>query len=292
MTTKSMTGYGKATIQTNLGLLTTEIKSLNSKTFDLSLRLPSVLFNKDLELRTQLAQEINRGKISVFVHLEQNNDTQNALINQELAIQYYQQACEIAQKLGVQPSPNLLETVLALPNITQSHSADADEETWLQTKKCLNLAIENFNDFRVEEGTKLSEELLSYIENILLFLDKIVGEDQNRIAYIKEKIQKTIEEHVKKDQIDQNRFEQEIIYYLEKLDITEEKVRLKQHCDYFIKTLKTETQNGKKLGFIAQELNREMNTIGSKANNAQIQQWVVEMKNELEKIKEQTLNLL
>jgi uncharacterized protein (TIGR00255 family) len=292
--TKSMTGYGKSTTQTEIGLLTTEIKCLNGKINDLSLRLPQPLHAKENDLRTLLTTEILRGKASVTITIETNNNTNNTpLINTALATEYYHQATALAHSLGIKPSKNLLNTVLQMPHITHTATTEPTPELWQATKNCVQNALLNFNEFRTTEGSKLAEELQNYIQTILAFLDKIIAEDPQRITQIKEKLQKNLQENTTKIlQIDQNRLEQELIFYIEKLDITEEKIRLQQHCTYFTHTLQNELHNGKKLGFIAQEINREINTIGSKANNAHIQQWVVEMKNELEKIKEQTLNLL
>lgn len=289
---KSMTGYGLAVKDFATAKYTVEIKSLNSKFLELSLKLPKSFSEKELILRNECSKQIERGKVNVSITVEYpDNLTKSASINQRLLKLYYQQLKSVATELGDSGS-NLLQLALTFPEVIQYEDDVISEEEWKVLISTFDEAMVNFKTFRADEGTVLQKDLTLRISNILLSLEKVEEQEPHRIPLIRERLKQLMEEYVGKENMDQNRFEQELIYYIDKLDITEEKIRLRSHCDYFHETLKSPDANGKKLGFISQEIGREINTMGSKANDAQIQQIVVQMKEELEKIKEQLLNVL
>ena len=289
---KSMTGYGLAVKDFATAKYTVEIKSLNSKFLELSLKLPKSFSEKELILRNECSKQIERGKVNVSITVEYpDNLTKSASINQRLLKLYYQQLKSVATELGDSGS-NLLQLALTFPEVIQYEDDVISEEEWKVLISTFDEAMVNFKMFRADEGTVLQKDLTLRISNILLSLEKVEEQEPHRIPLIRERLKQLMEEYVGKENMDQNRFEQELIYYIDKLDITEEKIRLRSHCDYFHETLKSPDANGKKLGFISQEIGREINTMGSKANDAQIQQIVVQMKEELEKIKEQLLNVL
>lgn len=289
---KSMTGYGLAVKDFATAKYTVEIKSLNSKFLELSLKLPKSFSEKELILRNECSKQIERGKVNVSITVEYpDNLTKSASINQRLLKLYYQQLKSVATELGDQGS-NLLQLALTFPEVIQYEDDVISEEEWKVLISTFDEAMVNFKTFRGDEGTVLQKDLTLRISNILSSLEKVEEQEPNRIPLIRERLKQLMEEYVGKENMDQNRFEQELIFYIDKLDITEEKIRLRSHCDYFHETLKSPDANGKKLGFISQEIGREINTMGSKANDAQIQQIVVQMKEELEKIKEQLLNVL
>lgn len=287
---KSMTGYGKASLENEGKKITVEIRSLNSRQFDLSLRLASVFREKELELRNLLSKHLERGKVDFSLYFEAAEEVVGPVINRELARSYFKQLQSLSQELGT-GSNDLLHLVMKMPDVMKGEKPEFDEKEWEHASSTVNEAIKAFQNFRAEEGKVLQEEFTKRINLIMSFLSEIESQDSSRIKNIKQRIHKSLEEVVDKERIDENRFEQELIFYLEKIDITEEKLRLKTHCDYFIKTME-EDSPGRKLGFITQEIGREINTIGSKANNADIQKIVVQMKDELEKVKEQLLNVL
>ena len=289
---KSMTGFGL--ISQDLGNVkyTVEIKSLNSKFLELSVKIPRVFADKEFELRNECSRTIERGKVNLSINIEQNEAKTAALgIDIDLLQQYLEQLKTVSEKTN-QPANNLLQLALGLPDVMKYQEEKASENEWKTVTQLVKKAIEAFQQFRLDEGNVLENDLKLRIGIILQNLEKVVAEEPARIITIKDRLNNFLAEAVGKDNIDQNRFEQELIYYIDKLDITEEKIRLKTHCDYFLETLKSADANGKKLGFIAQEIGREVNTLGSKANNAAIQKFVVGMKEELEKIKEQLLNVL
>jgi uncharacterized protein (TIGR00255 family) len=286
-----MTGFGKASGTYASKNITVEIKSLNSKSFDLSVRLPGAFKEKEMELRSQLNKDLERGKIDFLVYFEQTSITKKHAINQELALAYFQELKILSDAIS-QSQPNYLNTILNMPGVLETAHGETDEEEWKALKEIIAMALEDFNKFRADEGKELGEELISRIYTIQSHLLEIENLDPQRVSNVRERINQSIAEFVESEKIDKNRFEQELIYYIEKLDITEEKFRLRTHCNYFITTLNEEMNNGKKLGFILQEIGREINTIGSKANDAGVQKLVVQMKDELEKIKEQALNVL
>ena len=288
---KSMTGFGKATLEWNSSTIAVEVRSLNSKQLDLGFRIPSRYKSKELELRATSTRLIERGKADVSIQLETNNGEKELAINKSLAKNYFAELKALATELN-EPTNDLLSLVLKMPEVLKSQPEEAEEAELEQLKTCLDKAIAEFVKFRLEEGNVLQNEFETRIHNIVNLLQSVELLDVKRATALRSRIEKNIAEFVDKEKIDQNRFEQELIYYIEKIDITEEKLRLKTHCDYFLKTMNEEESVGRKLGFISQELGREINTIGSKANDSDIQKLVVQMKDELEKIKEQLLNVL
>lgn len=289
---KSMTGYGLASADHENVKFAVEIKSLNSKFLELNLKLPRAFSEKELLLRNICSKEIERGKVSVSINIERSEENlKGATINAALLSKYYKQLEEINLQLGANSS-NLLQAVLNFPEVISYTEEEANEDDWGILNNTFIKALESFNQFRLAEGVVLKTDLELRIKNILQFFSEIEVLEPLRIPQIRSRLNQFLEDNVGKVNVDQNRLEQELIYYIDKLDITEEKIRLKSHCDYFIETLKSKDANGKKLGFISQEIGREINTMGAKANDAQIQQLVVGMKEELEKIKEQLLNVL
>lgn len=287
---QSMTGYGKATHEINGCLVTAEIKSVNSKAFELNLKLPGSYRCKEQELRTLLSSEIERGKADISIMFESNGEIKTGTLNRKLIKAYVKDLMTIGKELKLEKN-NYLQLALALPNAMNLEKSEFSEGEWKMADQLVRKAIKEFQLFRLNEGKVLEKDLLLRIKNILHRLKEIEKFEPQRMTIIKTRLSKMLSGH-DDSLIDKNRFEQELIYYLEKLDITEEKVRLKSHCDYFLETMKEKTSNGKKLGFIIQEIGREINTIGSKANDADIQRHVVEMKDELEKMKEQLANVL
>jgi uncharacterized protein (TIGR00255 family) len=289
---KSMTGYGLASTDHQNVKFAVEIKSLNSKFLELNLKLPKAFSDKELLLRNICSKEIERGKVSVSINIERGEEAlKGATINAALLSKYYKELEEINISLGAN-SNNLLQAVLNFPDVISYVEDEVSENDWTILNSTFTKALENFNNFREAEGNVLKTDLELRIKNILSFFSQIEVLEPLRIPQIKSRLNQFLEDNVGKINVDQNRLEQELIYYIDKLDITEEKIRLRSHCDYFIDTLKSKDANGKKLGFISQEIGREINTMGAKANDAQIQQLVVGMKEELEKIKEQLLNVL
>lgn len=287
---KSMTGFGKASQELSDKTINIEIRSLNSKSADISLRLSSGLRNYELELRNEISKQLERGKIDLSIFIESKKAEMPVEINIELAKAYHKQLKNLALELN-EPIANALQQVLKFPDVLKNERKETDENEWKLIKICLNSALEELNNFRDIEGLSLKKDFEIRISKINTCLEEIKTLDLIRINAIKNRIRNNIEEVIGKSNLDENRFEQELIYYIEKLDINEEKVRLKTHLDYFIETC-NEKSAGRKLNFISQEIGREINTIGSKANDAQIQKLVVLMKDELEKIKEQANNVL
>ena len=288
---KSMTGYGRAERHAGDRKIAVEIKSLNSKQLDLSARIPAIYREKEYDIRTLAGKALSRGKIDVFVTVEQPGGMRTASINRELFKVYYEQLQEVASEAGyrIKDEP-LAGAILRMPDVMQTETAGVSPEEWATLIETALEAIEAIDAFRAQEGRVLMDDLLQRVDTIEGLMGEIIPFEEERIEALRARLAENIEKL--QLTIDRNRFEQEIIYYIEKLDVTEEKVRLKQHCDYF-RTVMGETENmGRKLGFIAQEMGREINTMGSKANHAEIQKIVVQMKDELEKIKEQLLNIL
>lgn len=288
--TKSMTGFGKAIAEFKNKTICIEIRSLNSKQLDLNVRMPHLYKEKELEVRNIVGKALERGKIDLNIHIESSVEKKEIGLNKKLATQYYQQLKEFSLSVN-EPSTPLIPIITKISDVWQSEKEELQEDEWTCLLKTLETAIDKINTFRKDEGTVLSDEISHRVFTIKNLLTSIEELDPLRIKNTKEKIKNSLHEVIDQMAIDQNRFEQELIYYIEKIDITEEKVRLKTHCNYFITTLK-EDSAGRKLGFITQEIGREINTIGSKANDASIQHKVVLMKDELEKIKEQLLNIL
>ncbi|SFS74153.1 TIGR00255 family protein [Sphingobacterium wenxiniae] len=287
-----MTGYGIGSQDNGKVKYTVELKSLNSKFLELNLRLPKVISDREFALRSESSKLIERGKVNLTVTVEYMNQTAKAsTINSELLKKYYTQLQEVAEQLNADQTA-LFEMALNMPEVVSSNEEAIDEEEVKVLMAAFYQAIEQFNVFRQDEGLILKNDLESRVGLILDYLTQVEAVEGNRIPLIRERLHQYLDEAVGKENVDMNRFEQEIIFYVDKLDITEEKVRLRSHCNYFIQALNASDSNGKKLGFISQEMGREINTLGSKANNANIQQIVVRMKEELEKIKEQLLNVL
>lgn len=290
---KSMTGFGKMTIETGNKKIVIEVKSLNSKQLDINLRIPNLYKEKEMEIRNLIKNWLERGKIDVCIYFD-NSETEKAVsINSLVVEQYFKQMLEVANTLGVEINNNeLLQTIMRFPDTLKQPSEELDEAEWLQLKAGTEKALEMTDLFRKREGEVLIKDILHRIDLIKAYAAEVPQYEGKRIEGVRQRLQEKMKEWQEIQNIDQNRMEQEIIYYLEKLDITEEKVRLANHCQYFIGTVEKEEAPGRKLGFIAQEIGREINTMGSKANDHDIQKLVVHMKDELEKIKEQSLNIL
>ena len=293
---KSMTGYGKAEAVLETGKVTVEIRSLNGKTADIGIKTSMLPKDKEIAVRKKISDELKRGNIDMFMTFEPNVADNAKKINMELAVQYYQQIAELAKLVGTSSvqtnNPNdLIATILRMPEVMDARKQDViTEENWPLVEACINEALANINAFRAQEGEVLYKDVTSKVENILNYSAQVEQYENERVEAIREKILNRFAEL--KAEPDQSRLEQEMIFYIEKLDLNEEKVRLRQHCRYFLDTIANEPDPGKKLGFIAQEMGREINTTGSKANHTEIQKIVVKMKDELEKIKEQSLNIL
>ncbi len=282
-----MTGYGKAAVECATKKITVEIRSLNSKSLDLSTRLPYLYREKELEIRKIISEELQRGKIDFSIQSESNDDNKSQQLNTSVIKAYM---AELKQFSPDANDSELLAITMRLPDVMDYTSDEIDDEEWKRALGCIQIAIGNLTEFRRTEGAVLEKDFIKRIQKIEELLVEIKAFEKDRILVLKERFIKNLEE-LKVD-YDKNRFEQELIYYIEKLDITEEKVRLKNHCDYFKETLQTDNSEGKKLNFICQEIGREINTLGSKSNNSDMQKIVVQMKDELEKIKEQMMNIL
>lgn len=293
---KSMTGYGKSVATIPGRRLIIEIKSLNSKLLDLTVKSPVWLREKELAVRTRLANQLERGKIDVFITTEITGEEISSTINHTLALHYQKQLRELLTRLNEDYPDGLLPLILKMPDIFQNDHTGVTEEDWNIILEALDLALDGVDQFRIREGHMLELEMAEHTGRILQLLESITPLEEHRVSAMKENLQKALDRLAGNDQVsggmDRNRFEQELIYYLEKMDFTEEKTRLKQHISYFSETLGSPVSQGKKLSFITQEMGREINTLGSKANDAGIQMIVVQMKDELEKIKEQLANIL
>ncbi len=284
----SMTGFGKVILQTPAKKISIEIKSLNSKQADINLRIPSLYRAKESDIRQMIAQRLLRGKIDCSIYVEQTGLESAPRINEEIAGGYMRQLKELAEKNGV--SGDIISAVMRMSDVMQSSEDQMSEEEWSSLQTGLTDCLNNIERFRSDEGTTLKKDLLLRLDNIEAGLEAVKPLEGERVERVKERTQKALEQL--NTEANQDRFEQELIYYLEKFDITEEKVRLKSHLDYFRELMEKGGMAGKKLGFVGQEIGREINTMGSKANHAGIQKIVVNMKDELEKIKEQVLNIL
>jgi uncharacterized protein (TIGR00255 family) len=284
---QSMTGFGKSSLQLASKKITVEVKSLNSKGLDLNVRIPSVYREMELGLRNEVAARLERGKIDLSVYIELTGEQTSTKINVPIVQAYMQQMKAVLPQAD---ETELMKMAVRMPDALKTEREEIDENDWLVIQQVIQEALTNIAQFRVDEGASLHKEFSLRIGNIRSYMQEALALDPERVQAIKDRLQTAIAEL--QVQVDENRFEQELIYYLEKLDITEEKVRLTNHLDYFIETLNGSEANGRKLGFITQEMGREINTMGSKANHATMQKLVVQMKDELEKIKEQVLNVL
>jgi uncharacterized protein (TIGR00255 family) len=281
-----MTGYGKSVLQFPTKKISLEIKSLNSKNLDLNTRMPSVYREKELHIRKLIASHLVRGKVDFSLYLEITGEETTSKVNKPVVKTYMQQLKDIVD--GDQTE--LLKMAVRFPDALSTERDDIDADEWKQIEDGIKATLEKIKDYRLQEGKALEKDFITRVENIDKLLEEVIKIDPERIENVRERLNRGIAEL--KERVDENRFEQELVYYIEKFDITEEKVRLHNHLEYFVKSLHSADSNGKKLGFIGQEIGREINTIGSKANYAPMQKLVVQMKDELEKIKEQLLNVL
>lgn len=289
---KSMTGFGKAVCELNDRKVVVEIKSLNSKQLDVNARIANGFREKEIEIRNLLSTRLQRGKVDFSISVENAGESSNFVINKDLARKYYRELKELAKDFDEKDFSDYLLVIMRLPDVLVPEREEMNDQEWQLLSAVIEQAINDLDSFRLNEGKTLEKELLYRNNKILNQLAEISHYEKQRIESLKAKIMKDLYDIVNKEDIDKNRFEQEVIYYQDKLDITEEKVRLKKHCDYFIETLNEPESQGKKLSFITQEMGREINTLGSKAGEANIQKIVVQMKDELEKIKEQLFNIL
>lgn len=283
---QSMTGYGKAVLQLPTKKITIEIKSLNSKNLDINVRIPGTYKEKELTLRKLLANKLQRGKIDFSIFIESNGGETSSKLNESVVREYMSQLNRVVDADNLE----LLKMAVRLPDALKTEREEFDETEWIQIEKGIVESLTNLVEYRTDEGATLKNDFVLRISNIEKLLEAVITIDPKRVMLVRERLKKGIDDL--KLKVDENRFEQELVYYIEKFDITEEKVRLKNHLDYFNKELYSEISNGKKLAFIVQEMGREINTIGSKSNFAEMQKLVVQMKDELEKIKEQNLNVL
>ncbi|WP_126246012.1 YicC/YloC family endoribonuclease [Chitinophaga rhizosphaerae] len=289
---KSMTGFGRAEVTRGETTIVAEIKSLNGKQFEVNLKLSPLLKPYEFDIRNILQQELQRGTLDATINIKQNGATRPVVINTELARYYYEAISGMARDLAI-PQEDMLNVLMKLPEVVSPASEQISENEWNEVAAIVRKAVAEMDAHRVDEGQMLEKDLLLRIDNILLYTEKVRELDPLRKDKVRTRLETLLAEYVGKENVDGNRMEQELIFYLEKLDISEELVRLQNHCRYFKDILgEAESAKGKKLGFVLQEIGREINTTGSKANDAGIQQWVVMMKDELEKAKEQVLNVL
>ena len=281
-----MTGYGKTVLQLPTKKISIEIKSLNSKNLDLNVRMPSIYREKELAIRKNIASKLERGKVDFSLYMEVTGEETSTQINKPVVTKYMDQLKAVVDGDNIE----LLKMAVRLPDALNTEREEIDENEWQSIEKEINGALVKIQKYRSEEGDVLENDFKDRTQNISGLLEQVIAMDPDRIEGVRERLRKGISEM--KERVDENRFEQELVYYIEKFDITEEKVRLQNHLDYFVKSLDSNDSNGKKLGFIGQEMGREINTIGSKSNYAPMQKLVVQMKDELEKIKEQLLNVL
>jgi len=289
---QSMTGFGKSQFEINNRKINIEVKSLNSKQLDISTRIPSSYREKDIEIRKEIAEILIRGKIDIGIYVENLGDENMSAINEGMVKSYFLKLAKISQELNLPANESLLQVVMRLPDSVKAVYEELNDAEWKEIIKNLKFALKSVVEFRKQEGVSQEADMRANIMELMGGLKEIEPFESQRIENIRKRLQESLDNCKLNGNIDQNLFEQELIFYLERLDINEEKVRLKTHCEYFLKTMEDGDQPGKKLGFIAQEIGREINTIGSKSNDSNIQRIVVNMKDCLEKIKEQVLNVL
>lgn len=287
-----MTGFGKEVLENEARKITIEIRTLNSKQLDLNLRLPQFYREKELDIRSLIGKNIKRGKVDISINIEQKNVASAPVISKTLARHYYNELKEVSESINQSNDYDYLSMIVKMPEVLVSPEIEIGDEEFGELLSTIQNACEKVNKFRINEGKVLEKDFIKRINTIIDLLKKVESFEENRTIRIRERIKSNLEAFSQDVQSDKNRFEQEVIYYLEKLDITEEKIRLQKHCDYFLETLSKDSTAGKKLGFVSQEIGREINTMGAKANDFDIQQIVVLMKDELEKIKEQLFNIL
>jgi len=288
----SMTGYGKASCEIENKKLTIEVKSLNSKQLDINSRIPGFYKEKEIEIRNLIARKIIRGKIDFNLYAEVTGSDNSSIINTDIVRTYFKQLSEISQELGIDNKQELLSIIMRLPETLKTEREQLQDEEWNQLLVGIGQAMDELIAFRNQEGLALEKDITERIDKIEALLIQVGPLESQRLERVKERLRSNLKDLAENDDIDENRFEQELIFYLEKMDINEEKVRLANHLKYFIETMNLDEAVGKKLGFISQEIGREINTLGSKANDSEIQKLVILMKDELEKIKEQLLNVL
>lgn len=291
---RSMTGFGKTDVNAGKKKVLIEIRTLNSKSLDLNLKIPTLYREKENEIRNIIGNSLQRGKVDLNISIESIGAADTPAINREVVKDYFNQFSSLAGEIGITIADpvQIYLSALRMPESLKSSSEKPDEEEWSMILNGITDTLEQVNDFRIQEGKILTKDLKDRIQLINKLLTQVDVFEKARIEKIRDRIQKQLAETLKNQEYDKNRLEQELIYYIEKLDITEEKVRLKNHCEYFMEIMHEENAPGKKLGFVSQEIGREINTLGSKANDSEIQKIVVEMKDELEKIKEQLMNVL
>ncbi|HEX7583214.1 MAG TPA: YicC/YloC family endoribonuclease [Prolixibacteraceae bacterium] len=289
---RSMTGFGKAEFEVGNKKITLEIKSLNSKQLDINTRIPAIYREKDLEIRKLISEMLIRGKVDFAIYLDNLGTESTSRINAAIIKDYFKQLKAIHKELGFEVNETIIQSIMRLPETVKMVYDELDETEWLIVRENLVKTLEELNRFRDQEGLSLQVDIVNSIQNILDLLKQTEPFENQRMENVKAKIMDSLNELQLNGNIDKNRFEQELIYYMEKLDINEEKVRLTNHCSYFTETIAEAEPSGRKLGFIAQEIGREINTLGSKANESNLQRIVVQMKDNLEKIKEQVLNVL
>ncbi|OFX61412.1 MAG: YicC family protein [Bacteroidetes bacterium GWB2_41_8] len=289
---RSMTGFGKTEFEVGTKKITLEIKSLNSKQLDINTRVPSMYREKDLEIRRLISEMLTRGKVDFAIYLDNLGTESTSRINSAIIKDYYSQLKSVHQELGLEINESIMQSIMRLPETVKMVYDELDETEWLTVRENLIKTLDELNRFRDQEGQALKTDIVANIANILDLLKQVEPFENQRMVNVKTKIMDSLEALQLNGNLDKNRFEQELIYYMEKLDINEEKVRLTNHCSYFTETMDESEPSGRKLGFIAQEIGREINTLGSKANESNLQRIVVQMKDNLEKIKEQVLNVL
>ena len=289
---KSMTGFGKSEVVHDQRKIIIEIRTLNSKQADVTMKLSASCKDHELEIRNELINRLQRGKIELLITTEDTVDEMTAQFNEAVIVNCYRQLVRIAAKHDIPLSPDIFNSIIRMPDVMKPCRQESDELLWQLQLKGIRHALQQVDDFRHQEGQALMEDMMSRIQLIESYIGEVEKFEPQRMETVKSRLRQNLAEYAGENGVDQNRFEQELIYYLEKMDINEEKVRLRNHCAYFVQTMNESDGMGKKLGFIAQEMGREINTIGSKANHADMQQYVIQMKDELEKIKEQVLNVL
>jgi len=289
---RSMTGFGKVEFEIGTKKITFEIKSLNSKQLDINTRVPSMYREKDLEIRRLISEMLIRGKVDFALYLDNLGAESTSRINSAIIKDYYSQLKDVHQELGLEINESIMQSIMRLPETVKMVYEELDETEWLMVRENLVKTLTELNRFRDQEGLALKAVIVANVQNILDLLAQVEPFEKQRLVNVKAKIMDSLNDIQLNGNLDKNRFEQELIYYIEKLDINEEKVRLANHCKYFTETMNEDEPSGRKLGFIAQEIGREINTLGSKANESNLQRIVVQMKDNLEKIKEQVLNVL
>jgi uncharacterized protein (TIGR00255 family) len=286
-----MTGFGKRTCELSHKNIIIQLRALNSKQLDVYTKMPGLYKEKDLEIRKLIAKELVRGKIELSFYIENTGEESNYRLNKELAKHYYEELSDLEKTLGIKQS-EYLSVLLKMPDVLKTELQELDETEWKKIRESMVSALKELNAYRENEGKAMEKDIVMRIKKILELLTAVEPHEKKRLETVKERITTDLKKYLTDASVDKNRFEQEMFYYIEKMDITEEKVRLKKHCEYFLEIVEQDIPTGKKLGFVSQEIGREINTLGSKANNVELQQIVVNMKDELEKIKEQLLNIL